>query len=75
MSNSISPLGYRFPGGRYTIADWENWLLTDCTTAQALPENLAHPVSLFHVPILGAGTSIAELFEICGAEGPGSVGL
>ena len=40
-----------------------------------LPENLAHPVSLFHVPILGAGTSIAELFEICGAEGPGSVGL
>jgi hypothetical protein len=32
-------------------------------------------VALFHVPILGAGTSITTLFEVCGAEGPGSVGL
>ncbi len=71
----VSPLGYGFPGGTYTIAHWENWLLTDCTTAEPLPNNLAHPVALFHVPILGAGTSITELFEVCGAEGPGSVGL
>ena len=70
-----SPLGYRFPGGIYTIAHWENWLLTDCTMADPLPNDLAHPVALFHVPILGVGTSIAELFEICGAQGPGSVGL
>jgi acyl dehydratase len=68
-------LGFRFPGGRYTIAHWENFLLTDCTTAEQLPDNLVHPVALFHVPILGSGISIAKLFEVCGAEGPGSVGL
>ena len=60
----VSPLGYRFPGGTYTIAHWENWLLTDCTTAEPLPDDLAHPVALFHVPILGAGTSITTLFEL-----------
>jgi hypothetical protein len=30
---------------------------------------------LFHVPILGVGTSITELFELGGVSGPGSVGL
>ena len=68
-------LGYRFPGGRYTIAHWENFLLTDCTTAEQLPDRLVHPVALFHVPILGSGINIAKLFEVCGAEGAGSVGL
>ncbi|MFM7409314.1 MAG: hypothetical protein ACKO3L_00720 [Actinomycetota bacterium] len=68
-------LGYRFPGGRYTIAHWENFLLTDCTTSAQLPDGLVHPVALFHVPILGSGINIAKLFEVCGAEGPGSVGL
>ena len=68
-------LGYRFPGGKYTIQHWENFLLTDCTTADQLPDGLVHPVALFHVPILGSGISITKLFEVCGAEGPGSVGL
>ena len=78
MSSSIDDdtvLGFRFPGGRYTIAHWENFLLTDCTTAEQLPDGLVHPVALFHVPILGSGITIAKLFEVCGAEGPGSVGL
>jgi acyl dehydratase len=65
----------QFPGGRYTIAHWENYLLTDCTTSQQLADGLAHPVCLFHVSILGSGVDIAELFAIGGAEGPGSVGL
>ena len=66
---------YRFPGGRYTIAYWENYLLTDCTTAEQLPDGLVHPVALLHVPILGANIEIATLFAVCGADGPGSVGL
>ncbi len=40
-----------------------------------LVDDLVHPIALFHVPIQGAGTSIAELFELCGAQGAGSVGL
>ena len=57
-------MGHLFAGGEYTIAHWENFLLTDCTGAQLLPNGLAHPVALFHVPIIGAGTSIAEMFEL-----------
>lgn len=68
-------VGKRFAGGTRTIEHWENWLLTDCTGFDQLPDGLVHPIAMFHVPIQGAGTSIAELFEIAGARGAGSVGL
>ncbi len=68
-------VGHRFPGGTYRVAHWENWLLTDCTGRAPLPDDLVHPVVLFHAPILGAGTSIAELFALGHAAGAGSVGL
>ena len=68
-------VGHRFRGGRYRIQHWENWLLTDCTGREPLPDQLVHPVALFHVPILGADTSIAEIFALGRAEGAGSVGL
>ena len=70
-----SLVGHRFAGGRYRIERWENWLLTECTGREPLPDGLAHPIVLFHVPILGVGTSITELFRLGGVEGPGSVGL
>ncbi|MGE5210703.1 MAG: hypothetical protein ACM3MM_05535 [Acidobacteriota bacterium] len=70
-----SLVGHRFAGGRYRIEHWENWLLTDCTGRDPLPDGLVHPIVLFHVPILGVGTSITELFELGGVSGPGSVGL
>lgn len=60
--------GHTFPGGAYTIAHWENFLLTECTGAELLPGGMAHPVALFHVPIAGAGTSIAQMFELGQAE-------
>lgn len=63
-----SLVGHRFPGGRYTIAHWENALLTDCTGAEPLPDGQAHPIALFHVPFLGGGTSIADLFALGQAE-------
>ncbi|MFM7118680.1 MAG: hypothetical protein ACKOZX_00245 [Gammaproteobacteria bacterium] len=67
--------GHRFPGGAYTIAHWENFLLTACTGAEPLPDDLAHPVALFHVPILGARTSIAEMFALGQAESDFSIGI
>ncbi len=67
--------GHEFPGGYYTIAHWENFLLTECTGSEPLPGDLAHPVALFHVPILGAGTSIAEMFDLGQAEGGVSIGI
>lgn len=68
-------VGHRFPGGTRRIEHWENFLLVDCTGREQLPDDLVHPVALFHVPIQGAQTSIAELFALGGAAGAGSVGL
>ena len=68
-------VGHRFSGGHYRIERWENWLLTDCTGRDPLPDALVHPVALFHAPILGVGTSITELFELGRASGAGSAGL
>jgi hypothetical protein len=70
-----SVIGHEFPGGDYIIAHWENFLLTECTGAEALPDGLAHPVALFHVPILGAGTSIGEMFELGMAASEFSIGI
>lgn len=60
--------GHEFPGGEYTVAHWENFLLTECTGAQLLPGGMVHPVALFHIPMVGAGTSIAEMFALGQAE-------
>lgn len=68
-------VGHTFPGGHYTIAHWENFLLTECTGAEPLPEDYAHPVALFHMPILGANTSIAEMFALGQADNDASIGI
>lgn len=68
-------VGHEFPGGEYTIAHWENFLLTECTGAGPLPDDLAHPVALFHMPILGARTSIAEMFALGQADSDSSIGI
>jgi len=57
-------VGHRFPGGQYRIEHWENFLLSEATGAEPLPEQLAHPAHLFHVAINGVGTSISELFSL-----------
>ena len=61
-------VGHRFPGGQYQIEHWENFLLSDATGIEPLPDSLAHPVHLFHVPINGVGTSISELFALAEAS-------
>lgn len=68
-------MGHEFPGGKYTIAHWENFLLTECTGSEPLPEDLVHPVVLFHMPILGANTSIGGMFALGQAESDFSIGI
>ena len=60
--------GHQFPGGTYTIEHWENFLLTECTGAELMSQAVVHPVALFHMPIIGSGTSIAEMFALGQAE-------
>lgn len=67
--------GHRFPGGVCTVHHWENFLLTGCTGADLLPGGMVHPVVLFHMPILGCGTSIAEMFALGRAESDFSIGI
>jgi len=71
----VALVGHEFPGGHYTIEHWENFLLSECTGADPLPGGIVHPVALFHVPILGAGTSIAEMFALGQAESDFSIGI
>jgi hypothetical protein len=66
-------VGHAFPGGHYRIEPWENFLLTEATGADRLPDGLAHPIHLFHVPIAGVGISISELFELAEAPSDASV--
>jgi hypothetical protein len=61
-------VGHRFPGGTYRIEHWENFLLSDATGTDPLPDALAHPAHLFHVPISGAGITIGDLFALAGAD-------
>jgi hypothetical protein len=60
-------VGHRFPGGTYRIERWENFLLSEATGVDPLPDRLAHPAHLFHVAINGVGTSIGELFQLADA--------
>ena len=53
----------------------ENFLLADCTRVVDPDPHFVHPIALFHAPIRGAGTSIAELFQLADAGDPGSVGI
>ncbi len=66
-------VGHEFSGGDYTIEHWENFLLTGCTGAEPLPDGIAHPVALFHVPLYGANTSIGDMFSLGQAESDLSV--
>jgi hypothetical protein len=67
--------GHRFPGGTYTVAHWENFLLTECTGAELLPDGMVHPVVLFHMPILGSRTTIGVMFALGQADSDFSIGI
>jgi hypothetical protein len=76
MSESLTNLiGHQFPGGEYLIEHWENFLLTDCTGADLMANGVVHPIALFHVPIIGAQTSIAEMFALGQAESDFSISI
>ena len=70
-----SLVGHEFPGGTYAVQHWENFLLTECTGGELLPDGMVHPVALFHMPILGANTTIGEMFALGQAESDRSIGI
>jgi hypothetical protein len=53
--------GQRFPGGTTMIERWENHLLCDTMGIEPLPDGLAHPAALFHIPLRGVQLTIQEM--------------
>jgi hypothetical protein len=54
------------PGGRYTLAGFENWLGHDAL--YSTPEDTPHPIMAFVAAQRGIGVSVAELFRMWGTE-------
>lgn len=50
-----------FPGGATVIERWENHLLCDALGVEPLPDGLAHPAFLFHVPLRGVQLTIEQM--------------
>jgi len=50
-----------FPGGTTVIERWENHLLCDAMGVEPLPDGLAHPAFLFHVPLRGVQLTIEQM--------------
>ena len=63
-----SLVGRRFPGGSYTVAHWENFLLHRAVEAEPSPDGIVHPVGLFHVPLAACGLTYPEIFALGRAE-------
>jgi len=56
--------GERFPGGTTVIERWENHLLCDALGVEPLPDGLAHPAFLFHLPLRGVGLTIEAMLAL-----------
>lgn len=62
-------VGTRFPGGRYTIEPYVNWLTCDCVRApEMVGATTAHPLFFYMATLGGIGLPLEELFELCGSS-------
>jgi hypothetical protein len=77
MSLSVEELqslvGTRLATGTTTIERWENTLFCDAVGGGPLPDGLAHPAFLFHLPLRGAGLEIAAMLALGRPESEGAV--
>ena len=55
-------VGHRLPGGRYSLAPHENFLLHDALYSTPTPR--PHPLAAFVAAQRGMGVSVAELFRL-----------
>lgn len=61
-------VGHRLPEGTVTIEHWEAALTAETAAVPPLADGIAHPVSLFHVPLNGVGMRIADFFVLFKAD-------
>ena len=64
----VALVGHAFPGGEVEIGRWENVLFCDVMGIDPLPDGIAHPAFLFHLPLAAVGLPIAVLLELGRAE-------
>jgi len=61
-------VGWRFPGGTYTVEPWRVWLTNDVIGAPQRTDGIAHPMFCYYAAMAGLGISIDEMFTLCGAS-------
>lgn len=60
-------VGTRFPGGVFTVEEYERWLSHDAMHAPALPDGMLHPVWVLLGALRGMGLTTDELTAIADA--------
>lgn len=63
----LSVIGYRFPGGRFTIEPYEHWLMCDAVMATPTRVGTASPMYVYYAALNGMGISLDDLFALVGA--------
>ena len=61
-------VGYQFPGGRYTIEHYRNWLTNDVVGAPQPGDDVAHPMFCYYGALNQMGVTLDELFAMVGAS-------
>jgi hypothetical protein len=65
-------IGHRFPGGTYTLADYEAWLWADAVTAPTGGTSV-DPSIAYMIGLHGGGLSIADIMALLGADADSGV--
>lgn len=66
-------VGWRFPGGCYTVAPYAAWLCHDVLRSPALPPGVAHPQYVYYAALGGMGVTLDELFALVDATSDSGV--
>lgn len=61
-------VGYKMPGGTFTVRGYEHWLMTDAIGSPALPAGVAHPMYAYYAALGGMGVSLDEFFALAHAK-------
>ncbi len=66
-------VGWRFPGGTYTVEPYAAWLCHDVLLSPPLPEGTAHPLYVYYAALGGMGVTLDELFALVDATADSGV--
>jgi hypothetical protein len=63
-----SVVGWKFPGGEFTIEPYEHWLMCDVVGARPRRSGTANPMYVYYAALGGMGVSLDEFFAVVEAS-------